>query len=540
MNTRQNTLAALQQNPQVSVLVIGGGINGIGVFRELALQGIDVLLVEQGDYCSGASAASSHMVHGGLRYLENGEFRLVREAVAERNRLLANAPHAVKPLPTTIPIFRRFSGLLNAPLKFLGWRGKPAERGALVVKLGLLLYDAYTGRQSKLPRHRFAGRRASRARFPALNRLALATATYYDAVMAMPERLALEVLLDGLAANAQARALNYMAVTAANGGQVSLRDAASGESVTVEPQVVVNAAGPWIDLTNRAMGRETDYIGGTKGAHVVVKHDELRQALGGGEIYFEHADGRMVLMLPWMDKVILGTSDIPIEHPDQAACTDAEAEYFLEMVGKIFPAIAVKSEHIVYRFAGVRPLPSSAAARAGQISRDHSVQVNEAGGGLDFPVLSLVGGKWTTFRAFAEQVTDMLLARLGKRREVHTAGLAIGGGRDYPDGEPARQEWLAALHNDSGLPGERLAQLFGRYGTRARQAAGFISEGEDQALAHAADYSRREILFLAQHEHVVRVEDVLRRRTALAMNGQVTAALSEEISQLLGAADNGG
>src|SRR5829696_5930435 len=141
---RSEVLASLKQNPEVSVLIVGGGINGIGTFRDLALNGVDVLLVEKGDFCSGASSASSHMAHGGIRHLENGEFRLVREAVQERNRLLENAPHLVKPLPTTIPIFSRLSGLLNAPLKFFGKLNKPAERGSLVIKLGLMMYDAYT------------------------------------------------------------------------------------------------------------------------------------------------------------------------------------------------------------------------------------------------------------------------------------------------------------------------------------------------------------------------------------------------------------
>src|SRR5512141_723160 len=144
---RSDILSSLKQNPKVSVLVIGGGINGIGTFRDLALNGVDVLLVERADFCSGASSASSHMAHGGIRYLENGEFRLVREAVQERNRLIQNAPHLVKPLPTVIPMFKRFSGVLNAPLKFLRMLDEPSERGALVIKIGLMLYDAYTGRE---------------------------------------------------------------------------------------------------------------------------------------------------------------------------------------------------------------------------------------------------------------------------------------------------------------------------------------------------------------------------------------------------------
>ena len=133
---RQEIIQKYKETPKVSVLIVGAGVNGIGTFRDLAFQGVDVLLVDRGDFCSGASAASSHMVHGGIRYLENGEFRLVREAVQERNWLIQNAPHHVSPLPTVIPIFKWFSGLLNAPLKFLGLLSKPSERGAIVIKIG--------------------------------------------------------------------------------------------------------------------------------------------------------------------------------------------------------------------------------------------------------------------------------------------------------------------------------------------------------------------------------------------------------------------
>src|SRR5689334_23102025 len=137
---RNEILTALKNKPEVSVLIVGGGINGIGTFRDLALNGVDVLLVERSDFCSGASSASSHMAHGGIRYLENGEFRLVREAVRERNLMIENAAHVVKPLPTAIPIFKRFSGILNAPLKFLRLLDTPSERGSLIIKLGLILY----------------------------------------------------------------------------------------------------------------------------------------------------------------------------------------------------------------------------------------------------------------------------------------------------------------------------------------------------------------------------------------------------------------
>src|SRR5687767_2618914 len=193
---RNEILTALKTKPEVSVLIIGGGINGIGTFRDLALNGVDVLLVEKGDFCSGASSASSHMAHGGVRYLENGEFRLVREAVQERNRMIENAPHVVKPLPTTIPIFKRFSGILNAPLKFFGLLDKPSERGSLIIKLGLILYDAYTGRQRSVPRHQFLSRQKSLATWKQLNPEIVNAAVYYDGAILQPERLAMDLLLD--------------------------------------------------------------------------------------------------------------------------------------------------------------------------------------------------------------------------------------------------------------------------------------------------------------------------------------------------------
>ncbi len=134
----------LKDKPEVDVLIIGGGINGAGTFLDLAINDVNVLLIDRGDFCSGTSATSSHMAHGGIRYLENGEFRLVREAVAERNRMICNSPHMVKPLPTVIPMFKFWSGLLNAPFKFLNLLDKPAERGALVIKIGLIFYDSFT------------------------------------------------------------------------------------------------------------------------------------------------------------------------------------------------------------------------------------------------------------------------------------------------------------------------------------------------------------------------------------------------------------
>ena len=532
---RNEMLSALKQKPEVSVLIVGGGINGLGTFRDLALNGVDVLLIEKGDFCSGASSASSHMAHGGIRYLENGEFRLVREAVQERNRLLQNAPHVVKPLPTTIPIFKRFSGLLNAPLKFLGALDKPAERGAVVIKLGLMMYDAYTGAQRTVPRHRFYSREESLSRWKHLNREIVNTAVYYDGAILQPERLGVELVLDAEAENPNARALNYVSMIGGDEDTILLRDELTDQTYDVRPKLLINAAGPWIDFTNRKLGLSTRFIGGTKGSHIVVRNEELRREIGDHEFFFENEDGRIVLIFPFFDCIMIGTSDIPLENPDEAYCTEEEIEYFLSLTRRIFPALSLTRDQIVFQFSGVRPLPHSTAKTAGQISRDHSIEVLSGDWtNLRFPVYSLVGGKWTTFRAFAEQVTDKTLAYLKLPRLKDTRSLPIGGGRGYPleTGELRRQ--IESLSAWTGVSRERLKALFERYGTRTESIATYMNGGTDFIFRTLPDYSLREIIFLAQHEKICHLDDFLLRRSMLAMLGRVTGDMVKELAGALG------
>ncbi|HPP64472.1 MAG TPA: glycerol-3-phosphate dehydrogenase/oxidase [Anaerolineales bacterium] len=533
---RQETLSQIKSNPKISVLIVGAGINGIGVFRDLALNGVDALLVERGDFCSGASAASSHMAHGGIRYLENGEFRLVREAVAERNRMIQNALHLVEPLPTTIPMFKHFSGLLNAPLKFLGLLDKPSERGSFVIKIGLMFYDAFTGKTRVVPRHAFRGRAESLKLWPRLNLDVRATATYYDGSILNPERLALEVMLDGEADGG--RALNYVSLVGGQGNAVTLRDELTGAVFDVQPKLVVNAAGPWIDAANSSLGLSTRFIGGTKGSHLVLDHPELRETIGNHEFFFENKDGRIVLIFPLYDRVIVGTSDIPIENPDDALCTDAEVDYFLEMIARVFPDIKVTRENIVFRFSGVRPLAHTGSAKTtGQITRDHHIQVTEGEWtGLGYPVYSLVGGKWTSFRAFAEQAADKALAFLGRTRQKSTRELPVGGGRNYPRTAEEQKRYLDGLAAWTGFPAERVRVLFERYGTRAEAAALSIARQPDQPLKSLPDFTRREVMFLCQQEQVVHLDDLLLRRTLLAMLGRLTRAAVEEMSDAAGEA----
>ena len=531
---RSDILSSLKANPEVSVLVVGGGINGIGTFRDLALNGVDVLLVERADFCSGASSASSHMAHGGIRYLENGEFRLVREAVQERNRLIQNAPHLVKPLPTVIPIFKRTSGLLNAPLKFLRMLDKPSERGSWVIKLGLMMYDAYTdaqGGQRVVPKHQVFSRKKSLEKWHPLNPEVINTAVYYDGLIQQPERLGVEALLDAEAENPNARALNYASMIGGSEDTLMIRDEMTDETYDVKPKLVINAAGPWIDFTNRKLGFSSGYIGGTKGSHLVIRQDELSRTIGDHEFFFENKDGRIVLILPLFDRILIGTSDIPVENPDEARCTDEEIDYFLGMVKRVFPGIELTRANVVYQYSGVRPLPRSNAKSAGQISRDHSIEVLSGDWtNLRFPVYSLVGGKWTSFRAFSEQVTDKALAYLGMTRKRDTKSLPIGGGRGYPSDAQELERQIESLSAWTGVTRERLETLFQRYGTRAEGVATFINGGTDQILRTLPDYSRREINFLIQHEKILHLDDFLLRRSMLGMLGRVTHESIDELA----------
>lgn len=534
-NSVENERASVQSisaRPHAQVLIIGGGINGLGTFRDLALQGIDVVLIERNDYASGASAASSHMIHGGIRYLENGEFRLVRESVRERNGLLRLAPHYVKPLKTTIPIFSTASGILSAPLRFVTHKqGKPKERGAFLIKIGLTLYDSFSRDGGSVPRHQFLGKKASLAALPRLNKDTHYTATYYDGSLVNPERLALDVLNDGLAAGTHARAVNYVEAVGIADGGVRLRDRVTGKEFVVTADVVVNASGPWTDITNTALGHGTEYMGGTKGSHIVLDNPELLAACDGREIFFENNDGRIVLIYPLKGRVLLGTTDLEADMSEPAVCTEDEIDYFIELVAHVFPDITVDRSQIVYRFAGVRPLPHHDDTAPGFVSRDYRIVDDTVTGLEKSHVLSLVGGKWTTFRALGEHLANEVLAALGAERVVSTATIPIGGGKGFPTTESAENNWIARFGADIAEP--RARQLLARYGTNAKAVIDAITGAEDNPLSSVPDYSTGEIQHIAKAESVVHLSDVLLRRTSLAFTGALSPEGVEEINAIL-------
>jgi glycerol-3-phosphate dehydrogenase len=525
-------VTALGNEEDFDVLIFGAGINGAGLFRDLCAQGLRCLIIDKGDFGSGTSAAPSRLIHGGLKYLETGEFGLVAQSTLERNLLLKNAPHYVTPLPTVIPIFSWFNGITAALRTLFGSTSAPRSRGAVLIKIGLALYDFYGSRDRVMPRHRLVGRSRALKEMPVLTRSIVAAGTYYDAKISHPERLVLELIEDGLAASKTSVAANYTMLTSASHGLLTF-ETQKGGTFSVRPKLVVNGAGPWIDHVNTALGAPSKMIGGTKGSHILLNNDELVRNLAGRMVYFEADDGRICLVFDYLGRALVGSTDTKADNPDTVRCEQDEVDYLLASVTALMPGVNVERDQIVYAYSGIRPLPTSDASIAGLISRDHSAPVTEPDQTRPFAIISLIGGKWTTFRGFAEEVTDTVLKRLGRSRTVSTRSMPIGGGRNFPADETLRLQWLTEASAVSGLDLQRTDTLLSRYGTRALLVA--VHEGAwsgTERLPDSQDYSLAEIDYIVRNEFVEHLADVVMRRTTLAVTGSLTIADLQAIAAI--------
>lgn len=517
-NFREDALRRIRQDADFDVVVVGGGINGIGAYRDLALQGLRVLLVERNDFASGCSAAPSRMIHGGLRYLENGEFGLVRESLRERDTLLRLAPHMVHPLPTTIPIYSTFGGLFNAAATFFGSSGKPASRGAVAIKIGLALYDFVTRKNRLLPKHEFHDNRITRSRWPELDACVRSSATYYDAWIRQPERLALELVLDTRRDAPQAIALNYAEFNR-SGGAYHLAVEEADEPLTIRTKMIVNATGAWIDETigalDNAIKTNEPTVTGTKGSHVILANQSLYQALNGHMIFFENVDNRVCILFPYLGRVLAGSTDIKVNTPSRTRCEPEERDYILDAVRTVFPSIEVAASDIVFSYSGIRPLPRSEAEFTGKISRSHLIHRVES----DPSQLCMVGGKWTTFRAFGEQVTDEVLAELGRSRLTSTNNRPIGGGLNHPGDTDLLS---VQLSREFAIGKARADHLAATYGSRASDLMTFCqARSDDVSFSATTALTLAEIAWLIRAEDVRHLSDLVLRRTSLAITGDL-------------------
>jgi len=506
---------------EFDVLIVGAGINGAGLFRDLCEQGLKAAIIDKGDYGSGTSAAPSRLIHGGIKYLETGEFRLVAQSTLERNLLLRNAPHVVRPLHSVIPIFSWLKGVGAALRTLVGSTTAPRSRGAVLIKIGLMMYDMYGARHRVMPRHAVWSRRRALAEIPVLTPRIVAAGTYYDAQVNHPERLVLELVQDGLKASPGSFAANHAELTGTDSAVVRFR-LADGTERGIRPGIVVNAAGPWINRVNDLLGAPARMVAGTKGSHILLDHPELIRALGGRMLYFEADDGRICLVFDYLGRALVGSTDTRASDPDAVRCEDDEVAYFLDSLRSLFPKVSFDASQIVYAYSGIRPLPASDGTAPGLISRDHSAPVLEPEADRVWPVISLVGGKWTTFRGFAEEVADVILARLGRERRASTQDMAIGGGRGFPTDDAGRRSWIEQAHVSTGASPERAAQLLSRYGTTALAILGHEARFPSGRLADAADHSLAELDWIVRNEQVVHLEDIVLRRTALAITGRLS------------------
>ena len=379
---------------QFDVVIIGAGINGAGIARDAAMRGLKVLLVEKGDIGMGTSVASTRLIHGGLRYLEHFEFGLVRESLREREILLRIAPHLVRPLAITIPIYKR------------------SKRGRLMIRAGMILYDLLSWGKS-LPRHKMLSRAATLERWPGLNPDGLVgSALYYDAQVEFPERLVMENALSAREFGAEVLAHTRVTNLGVKDGKVSEVEFVTedGRKQSAEAAMVINAAGPWIDqVLERAPVKSEKLIGGTKGSHLVVSPFSGAPA---DAIYVEaRSDGRPIFIIPWNKLYLIGTTDIRFEgDPDEVRCEPWEIDYLLSETNLALPGANLTRDNILYTYSGVRPLPVSGDKDEQSITRRHFIREHP----LLPNLLSIVGGKLTTYRSLAEECVDLIFLKLGK------------------------------------------------------------------------------------------------------------------------------
>lgn len=487
------------------LLVLGGGITGAGVALDAVLRGWRVALIDKGDFASGTSSVSSKLVHGGLRYLEHGEFRLVHEALHERRVLLRNAPHLVQPLRFVIPVYR---GARLPPWK---WR------------LGLTLYDLLAGRDN-LRRSQPLRAAELRRAAPSLARAELlGGASYFDAQMD-DARLCLAVVRT--AALRGAIVANYVEALALlkNGSQVAgvqAVDRLGGGEFAIRARVVVNAAGPWVDAVSRLADRDSGpFLQPTKGVHVIVPN---RAGLTSAFLLLHPRDGRVFFIIPWLaevhageapnaSKLLIGTTDtFGNEAPDGLTVTPEEVSYLLDGCNRYLQP-ALTPNDVLGSFAGLRPLIRARPGEPSSLSREFHIATAPSG------LISVAGGKYTTYRCMAEAVTNAVEERLGRRHYCRTRDCPLDGAPPLP-WEDYLPQAVGKLQGAGGLSKSAARHLVRRYGTRAFAVAGHLERFPEliEPVAEGEPDLQVEWLYQREHEMALFPADHLLRRSRLGL-----------------------
>ncbi|MAY80106.1 MAG: glycerol-3-phosphate dehydrogenase [Deltaproteobacteria bacterium] len=501
MERRDNTAL---QDTHFDLLIIGGGITGAGAARDAARRGLSVLVVDQGDVASGTSSRSSKLVHGGLRYLEQGEVALVFEAVAERWVLQTIAPHLVQPMPFLFPIYDDY------------------RMGLFTINIGMWIYDALSLFRSPKIHKKLSQKKVAIVEPGLLSEGLQGAPLYYDCATD-DARLTLETILDAECSGAQIRTHTRVTKLLRKDGRVSgakLEDQLTGEAAEVSASVVINATGPWTDWTRRLSGEEVrPSLRPTKGIHIVV--NASRFSVNHAVVCLHPDDGRVLFAVPWGEQTYVGTTDTDFEGDPNEVCADhSDVKYIIEATNTFFPDAGLSLDDVVSTWAGVRPLISEDGAEdESSVSREHEIYLSDDG------MITIAGGKLTTYRRMGAEVVRKAVAVL-KELELLPDTLRSSDTQKNP--LPGAVSWPASGGLDTlvqqvveigeGQIDERTAKLLSdTYGTRSLHIAEQVSAAH--ALGEPLIEGRPEIAgqveFAVNSELARTVSDVMIRRTQL-------------------------
>jgi glycerol-3-phosphate dehydrogenase len=508
------------------LILIGAGINGAGIARDAAMRGLNTLLLDKGDISAGTTQWATRLIHGGLRYLEYYEVPLVRESLKDREILFHIAPHLVKPLGFLIPIYEH------------------TKHGPLKVRLGMIAYDTLSFDKS-VGNHKMLSREEALEREPGLNPERLkGAAFYYDGQVEYAERIAVENAVS--AHEHGALVLNYARVDrlVVEDGEVrgvEFTDVLGGGSYEARAPVTVNVAGPWVDEVLRKIDRygpsEKRMIGGTKGSHLVV--DPFPGAPKGEALYVEaRRDGRPYFIVPWNGRYLIGTTDIRYEGDlDWVVADEEEIEYLLDETNHVIPEANLSRDSVLFTYSGIRPLPYHPEGAEGSVTRSHiihdhapHIRVDPRVGGL----ISIVGGKLTTYRNLSRQTVDKVYKKLNlKAPDSRTGKVPLPGGAT-----PDFGAFAAEFKVTSGLADELAERLLRLYGARAPDVLEMA--GDDPSLRMPLGPSATvesgligaEVLYAFRRELAQTLSDVLLRRTMAGMGPMVGLDVDEAAAQV--------
>lgn len=501
------------------LVIVGGGINGTGIARDAAMRGLRVLLLDKGDFGSGTTSWSSRLIHGGLRYLEYYEFHLVRESLSDREKLLRIAPHLVRPLPFVVPIYEHH------------------KRSPLTIRLGMIGYDALSFDKS-MDRHKMLDREETLKRLPGLNPEGLkAAALYYDGQAEYAERLAVENAIS--AREHGAVTLNYARVDRlilenGNVRGVEFTDVLDGQQYTVRSLVTVNVAGPWVDeVLGGANGGAKRMIGGTKGTHLVV--DSFPGVLQTAVYYEAESDNRPIFVFPWNGRYLIGTTDIRYDgNLDLVVGDEEEIAYLLRETNALIPQANLTRDDVLFIYSGVRPLPYQSQGAEGSVTRSHVIYDHSEHDPRMEGLLSIVGGKLTTYRNLSRQTVDKVYKKLGARApKSATDRVPLPGGavRDF-------EAFSAEFEQGSDLPETLARRLLMLYGARAYDV--LAEAADDPSLKNPLTSPATvetgllgcEILYAFRHEMAQTLADVLLRRSMVGMGPNVGLDVDEAAAEV--------